>query len=283
MDHKAEFLIILLLSTLISISPFIKAVAFPEALHNYTNPYGKEPWIINVHEQTENGCIDSGGRIDLLNSSWRATTRKPTENFSNATIEINNEVAGWVAAKLPEDGGHPFLSAPPCIVRGPRMRLEKPVEGLEDISVALGTWYGGSNVVFIADDVGEGNVLYHHILHEQLHYASTTAAFINYGNGSWWMLGWLGEGITEHYTLKILKENGMEYDTNKYAGERKVVDEVALIVGEEELERAYFSGDFKTVEERLDKALGKGSSSELRKQPNAEQAVELIRRGLDSK
>ena len=284
MDLKIEFLVVALLSALVSISPFIISVAFPDPLRNYTNPYGEEPDIINVYAQDGERCVFTGKKIDLQEvneNNLPAPLIVKTQSEGDA--KIMNEVAKWIVPKASKEVQALYMAAPPCLEKGALMKLDKPLSGLEEIHYAVGTWYVGSNVIFVADSTEKGNEMYHHILHEQLHYASTAAYFINYENGSWWMIGWLGEGIAEHYTLRILEENGMQYDTDKFAKERNVADEIAAIVGEEELERAYLSGDFNTVRKRLDKRLGKDASDQLRKQPDAEHALEFLRLALESK
>jgi hypothetical protein len=114
------------------------------------------------------------------------------------------------------------------------------------------------------------------IAHEQAHYL----AALNGGLGvvtddgkmdMRWQVGarkmngaaWLHEGLTELLTQQIIRSSGINSKMVGYSREVILCHYLQMVVGRDILEKAYLSGDFTKVKNKLDGSLGHGTFEEL--------------------
>jgi len=114
------------------------------------------------------------------------------------------------------------------------------------------------------------------VVHERFHQLSNRQYFEKGGER-------LSEGTTEYLTTKIYPGLHLKDIPAVYPREKKVVEMIALRIGDKRLAKAYFQGDMISLERSLDAQLGKGSFKAVTKAMELKQfdtAENILKYGL---
>jgi hypothetical protein len=159
-----------------------------------------------------------------------------------------------------------FNNTPPVFIFEKKLSHLGP---LFRLSRNAGGFYGtNTNLIFLLSEFKKKSTAIQMAVaaHEMLHYAS----WLGGGDNFRWrdeygrpvlkkMAKWLNEGLTELHAIQLAEKHGFKPGSVAYYHEPGLAYFLQKIVGKDILKKAYLSGDFTKVRNKINTVLGKGA------------------------
>jgi len=172
--------------------------------------------------------------------------------------DIRTKVLGLLTKELLGNAVYEALQDKPPIL------LEATLLDEKDKTTARmgGEQFAETNIITLAQfKYADKDTKIEVIMHEILHYCTLEIGNSAKPDGKNYekIAGVLNEGLGEYFAQQACRSNGITSVFTAYQDDIEMIFLLKQIVGESALRKAYFSGDFGSIEEKFDAILGKNS------------------------